>query len=360
MTTTFRAAIVGTGRIGSTYDDEVTDRRDPSFYRGEFRQNGLYTVLPISHAAAYQTTPHFQLVAAANRGAEKLHTFGERWGVKALYTDFRAMLREERPDVVSVCTQSAEKAEVTIAAAEAGVKAIIVEKALATSLAEADAMLAACDQHQVLLVINHPNRFSLANRKAKALIDGGAIGRLGTVVGYSSAGMLHGGTHTFDLLRYLAGEVVEVWARVPNYEPEKDLPATAWLRFANGVARLVDHAHGVVPGVEARGTDGYLTTSAHLGDGWLYQLQPFYPPGARKFPFRLTVEPIDEETHALSPTQRLLADLYQSLTEDTPIISSGRDGAAALELGIACYASHLAGGPIPLPLTDRSLKIPNR
>src|SRR5262249_60669386 len=98
-----RAAMVGTGRIGSSYDDEVVDRRDPSFYRGETRQLGLYTPLPVNHAGAYATTPGFELVAAANRTEAKLRGFGERWGVRALYTDFRRMLREERPDVVSVC-----------------------------------------------------------------------------------------------------------------------------------------------------------------------------------------------------------------------------------------------------------------
>lgn len=356
----YRAAIIGTGRIGSTYDDEVTDRRAPTFFQGAHRHNGLYTVLPVNHAGAYQTTPGFQLIAAANRGAEKLHRFGERWGVRALYTDFRQLLREERPDVVSVCTQSAEKAEVTIAAAEAGVKAIIVEKAFATSLAEADAMLAAAERNGVLLAVNHPNRFSLANRQVKALIADGAIGQLGSVAGYSVSGMLHGGTHTFDMLRYLAGDVVEIWARVPDYVPEKDLPATASLWFANGVAGFVDHAHRVAPGFEARGTKGYLTTSTSVGDGWLYQVKPFHPQSARAYPNQLTVEPIEPPPHTLSPTQRLLAELHQTLTEGVPYVSTGRDGAAALELGIACYASHLAGGPIKLPLADRTLRIPNR
>jgi predicted dehydrogenase len=135
----FRVAIIGTGRIGSTYDDEVVDRRDSTFYEGKTRQVGLYTILPVSHAGAYTTTPGFELAAAANRTEAKLRAFGERWGVKALYTDFHQMLRAEKPDVVSVCTQSPEKAEVTVAAAEAGVKAIVVEKAMATSMAEADA-----------------------------------------------------------------------------------------------------------------------------------------------------------------------------------------------------------------------------
>jgi len=317
---TYRAAIIGTGRIGSTYDDEVVDRHDGSYYRGDLRHCGLYTVLPVNHAAAYLTTPGFSLIAAANRGEEKLRAFGERWGVRALYPDFRELLRQERPDVVSVCTQSAEKSEVVVAAAEAGVRAIIVEKAMATTMAEADAMLAACERHGALLVINHPNRFSPVNRKAKELIDSGAIGTLGTVAGYASSGMLHVGTHTFDILRYWAGDVVEVDARIPDYVPDRDLPASGILRFASGVIGFFDHIHGVQTGYEARGTAGSLNTSSLVGDGWLQQTSPFFPEGRRKYPYRLTTEPLEGGPHDLSPTQRLLTELHTTLSTGAPYV----------------------------------------
>lgn len=358
--TMYRAAIIGTGRIGSTYDDEVTDKKERSFYQGEMRHPGLYTFMPVNHAGAYTSLHGYRLVTAANRSEEKLQTFGARWGVQALYTDFRRMLREEQPDVVSVCTQSPEKAEVTIAAAEAGVKAIVVEKAMATSMAEADAMIAACEANGVFLAVNHPFRFSLMSRKVKGLIEAGAIGQLGTVSGFHQSGMLHGGTHVFDMLRYLAGDVAEIEARVPNYEPAKDLPASGILWFANGVTGFFDHAHKLPPGYEARGTNGYVTMSTLVGDGWLYRIAPLQPESQGRSPKRLTMEPVTTGDEPLSPTQRLLADLHDTLTTGAPYISTGRDGAAALELGLACYASHLAGGPVKLPLADRNLRVPNR
>src|SRR5712692_3108267 len=311
MAPVFRAAIIGTGRIGSTYDDEVVDRRAPSFYQGETRQVGLYTVLPVSHAGAYTTTPGFELAAAANRTEAKLRAFGERWDVKALYTDFHEMLRAEKPDVVSVCTQSPEKADVTVAAAEAGVKAIVVEKAMATSMAEADAMIAACERNGVFLAVNHPYRFSATVRRTKALIETGALGTLGVVATFTSGGVLHGGTHTFDLLRYWAGDVVAIEARMKNCSLDHDLPASGTLWFANGVTGYFDHDHGLAQSFEARGTAGYLTLSILVGDGWLYRIGLLNPDLARKYPGTLTVEPIEGEPHTLSPTQRLLADLYQ-------------------------------------------------
>ncbi|MBX3010981.1 MAG: Gfo/Idh/MocA family oxidoreductase [Caldilineaceae bacterium] len=358
---TYRAAIIGVGRIGNTYDDEVVDRRPASYYQGENRQAGLYVVLPVNHAEAYQTTPGFTLVAAANRGLEKLTAFGERRGIKALYTDFRQLLRDEAPDVVSICTQSPEKMEVAVAAAEAGVKAIVLEKAVATSMAEADAILAACERHGVLLTVNHPNRFSPLVRKTKELIDAGALGELTSVTVHAGGGMMHIGTHMFDLMRYWAGDAVELYAQVPNYAPEQDLPALGIVRFANGMTGLFDHTHRDQQCLEVRGRDGYITVSSMVGDGWLYQFESTQPPTAkRQYPHRLTVQPLISAPHDLSPTQRLLAELHTSLSTGAPLISTGRDGAAALEMGLACYASHVAGKPVPLPLAERTLRVPNR
>jgi len=358
---TYRAAIIGVGRIGNSYDDAVIERQPPTYYQGENRHSGLYVSLPVNHAEAYQTTPGFQLVAAANRSPETLHAFGERRGVKALYTDFRQLLRAEQPDVVSVCTQSPAKAEITIAAAEAGVKAILVEKAFATSMAEADAMLAACASNGVFLAVNHPNRFSPLVRKTKEVIAAGLLGELTAVTIHAGGGMLHIGTHMFDLMRYWAGDAVELYAQVPNYAPTQDLPAMGMVRFANGMTGFFDHTHRDQQTMEVRGQDGYITISSMVGDGWLYQFKPTLPPTVkRQYPHRLTVQPLESAPLLLSPTQQLLADLYATLHTGAPFISTGQDGAAALELCLACYVSHLAGHPVPLPLVDRTLRVPNR
>ncbi len=356
-----RSAIVGTGRIAGTYDDEVVNRLPASSYRGEDRHAGMYTLLPVNHAESYRTTPGFDLVAAANRSAERLNAFGERWGVRARYTDFGEMLRQEQPDVVSVCTQSPEKAEVTVAAAEAGVKAIIVEKAMATSMAEADTMIEACRRNGVLLVVNHPYRFSPMVRESKRLIEDGAIGPLTSMTVHSLGGMLHVGTHSFDMLHYWAGDAVSVYAQMPDYVPGKDQPARGWVEFAGGVTAFFDHTHGEQPQLEARGKEGYLTVSTLVGDGLLCRFVPMYERGAvRKYPNRLKTDAIDGGPHDMSLTQRLLAEVRATLTTGAPFVSTGHDGAAALELGIACHLSHLGGGPVTLPVQDRHFRVVNR
>lgn len=330
-------------------------------HQGDNYANQHTFTFPVNHSDSYQTTPGFALVAAANRSPEKLHEFGARRGVKAVYTDFRQMLRQEKPDVVSVCTQSPEKAEVTIAAAEAGVKAIIVEKAMATSMAEADAMLRAAEANGALLVVNHPFRFSPLLREAKRLVNEGVIGELTSVTIHAGGGMLHIGTHTFDVMRFFAGDAVEIDARIPNYAPEQDLPAVGVVRFANGITGFIDQTHDVQQGIEVRGKAGYISLSSMTGDGWLFRIEPDYPEGTkRKYPNRLRVEPLPSQPHTMSLTQRMLAEVHASLSTGAPFISPARDGAAALELGLACHASHLASGPVSLPLQDRTLRVLNR
>lgn len=360
MPPVYRAAIIGTGRIGNSYDDEVVNSHERSFFQGAQAHSGLYTIWPVNHADAYLSTPGFQLVAAANRSADRLRAFGEQRGVRALYTDLQALLREEAPDVVSVCTQSPEKVEVVLAAAETGVRAIIVEKALATSMAEADAMLNACREHNTLLVVNHPYRFSPQLRAAKQALEAGELGRPGTVAAYASGGMLHVGTHTFDLLRYLIGDVRTLTATIPNYVSGQDLPATGTLNFVNGVTGFFDHCQQVQPGYEVRGTRGRVVVSSLVGDGWLYQHQSLDPTSPRRYPEQLQMRQLATEPHTMSMIQRMLHELHDSLTIGAPFCSTGEDGAAALELGLACHLAHREQATVTLPLADRTLRVVNR
>ncbi|HYH13316.1 MAG TPA: Gfo/Idh/MocA family oxidoreductase [Thermomicrobiales bacterium] len=363
MNMPLRAAIVGAGRIASTYDDEVVNKRPPEFFQGERRHPGLYTVHPVNHAEAYRTTPGYELVAVAGRGPERLRQFRDRWDVPA-YDDTERMLADVRPDVVSVCVQSAAKADVTvrIARAGAGVRAIIVEKAMATSMAETDAMIAACDAAGIQLIVNHPYRFSPMVREARELIDAGEIGEIGTLSGWSRGGVIHGGTHTFDLLRFFGGDIVEISAWGEGGEEWADRGASAMVRYASGAVGLVSLERNAVAGFDIRGSTGVIELSTHVGDSWIIRIAPLDPEAKRAYPMVGTREPIGAAPHSRSTTQRLLEEVRDALLHDAPIISTGQDGAAALEAGIATLISARERQPVSLPLAAnlRNISIPNR
>ena len=355
---TLRAAIIGPGRIASTYDDEVPIKRSPDFFAGELRHSGVYTVHPTNHAGAFQQTPGYELVAFAGRSAEKTSAFEQRWGVRA-YSDAATMLAEAKPDVVSITTQSREKADLTVLAAQMGAKAIIVEKAMATSMAEADAMIAAAEAAGALLVVNHPNRFSPMNRAGKALIDAGEIGAVGVVSGFSRGGLIHVGTHTFDMLRYFGGDIVEVSAWGPVEDDWSDRSADGWVRFSNGKTGFFSHNHNASPSYEIRGDAGLVSLSSAAGESWVMRTRQL--DDVRVYPLVGTREPI-EVTQTISTTRRLFEEVRDALLANGPVTSSGHDGAAALEAGIAALLSAKRGERISLPLvgSDRDVSIPNR
>src|SRR5262245_7879056 len=98
-----------------------------------------------SHARALQGARRVELVALADVYEPNLRAAGAAYGVDRLYPDHHRLLERERPDLLVVTTQAPQHAEIVIDAARAGVKGIVCEKPIAMTLADADAMIAACD-----------------------------------------------------------------------------------------------------------------------------------------------------------------------------------------------------------------------
>ena len=70
----YRAGIIGTARVGSFYDDLLAATPE---------------LIPSSHAGCYAAHPETQLVAGCDLNSDHLHAFGEKWGITALYSDYR-------------------------------------------------------------------------------------------------------------------------------------------------------------------------------------------------------------------------------------------------------------------------------
>jgi predicted dehydrogenase len=123
----YRVAIVGLGRMGSTIDDELPPG-SPAY----------------SIATACRDSARLQVVTGADIDLAKRTAFQERWGVSALYDDYLTMIRQEEPDMVAICTRGDLHAEMAVKTAEAGVRMIYCEKAIACSGREADGCWRQC------------------------------------------------------------------------------------------------------------------------------------------------------------------------------------------------------------------------
>jgi predicted dehydrogenase len=164
-----------------------------------------------AHARAYQGVPGVELVAAADPVERARRELQERFGLPRAYPDATEMLQAEQLDLVSVCLWHPLHAEFTLLAARHRPKAIICEKPMATCLAEADAMVAACEAHGVKLAIGHMRRFNRSWTRARELLAEGTIGAPLFASVETGDGLLNCGTHVVDAIRYLLGDPETDW-----------------------------------------------------------------------------------------------------------------------------------------------------
>ena len=171
------------------------------------------------------------------------------------YHDFRELLSRERLDAAIVATPNDSHADVGIACAERRLP-VLVEKPIADTIASGEALLGAVAAQGVALAVGHHRRFDPAIAVARDVIESGQIGRLAAIEclwamrkhdAYFDTGWRRtrpgGGPalinliHDVDLLRYLCGDVVRVYAEggsgLRGHEVEETVAIT--LRFANGV-----------------------------------------------------------------------------------------------------------------------------
>lgn len=184
------------------------------------------------HLPAYRDVEGMTTVAVCDIDESAARERAAEFDVPAVYTDWRELLEDEKVDAVSVLLPHHLHRDVAVAAAEAG-KHVLCEKPMATSLDEADDMIAAAEAAGVVLMIGQILRFRPANIRARELIRDGAVGevrnvlrrRLGKSEGFRSewarkpeeAGgwVLYGfGAHEVDMILWLNdGEAGDVYAQ---------------------------------------------------------------------------------------------------------------------------------------------------
>lgn len=117
-----------------------------------------------------------ELVAFADKLGERSELLAKEHGVPKAYDDWRRMLQEVKPDLVSVCSPNSYHKEHTIGALESGAH-VLCEKPIATSHADAAAMYAAAKAAGKLLMIGQSARFYNRAQVAKDILDSGKLGQ---------------------------------------------------------------------------------------------------------------------------------------------------------------------------------------
>lgn len=181
---------------------------------------GAGGVARTQHAPALARLDGVKIAAVCDIDEARAKDLAAQYGASA-YTDYERMLADVRPDIVHVCTPEANHYEPVIASLEAGAH-VFCEKVMAESVEKARAMVAKALELGRLLGVNYNYRFMPAFRKLKEMIEAGELGRIALINVYAHSYCMH---HAIDLVRFLAGEVVEAAAMHTRWDrPEGALP----------------------------------------------------------------------------------------------------------------------------------------
>lgn len=345
---TYRAAVIGCSRMGAFIDNEVPDYEAIR--------------LPYSHAAGFFAEERTALIACADLRQDVMAHFGNRYNVPTSnqYTDYREMLEKEQPDIVSVATQPEHRAEIVIYAANHGAKAIYAEKAMASSMDEAAAMVSAVEANNVAFNLGTNRRWHTGFDKMKAVIDSGDLGELRTLIIYSNGTLFNTASHNFDLVLHLNSDAPAKWVSgyLPNGDSviegdvlREDPTGQGTIQFENGVTAhaLLTPRSSEWEAICARGT----VTCWNNGWQWHIRKQQEIP-GWRA----CRVPEAFPEFERTSSTANLIKDLVHALDTGEPTRGGVRCAYASTELIFGVIESHLRGGArVELPLTDSKVRL---
>lgn len=326
----WRAALIGCGRVGS----ELAD--DP------LMQGDVFT-----HAEAYVRSPKTELVAVLDADEERARRCGERWGVRA-QTRLDALL-ESTPEIVSICTPTPTHFEVGRAVLEhgKGVRAILCEKPLAESLKEAESLVALAHDKGVMLAVVYMRRYAKNLRTLRRFLREGGIGVVQAVSGWYPYGTLHSGTHWFDMLRMLVGEIAWVEALDVLREGGGDPTLDILLGLESGALvslRALDVRPFVVFEMDIFGTGGRVRV---VDNG--FRIEFFRPAPSSRTSGLVELQCAQADfgdRHNLM--LHAVDDLADALTTGRAPLCTAEDGLSALRIGLAAFESARLGKRIRL------------
>lgn len=322
------------------------------------------------------------LAAVCDVRSDRAEAAGKQWSVP-WFTDLHKMMNAlgENVDAVSVLTESGNHARHTLELAPYR-KHIIVEKPMALTLDDADAMIHACDANGIKLFVIKQNRFNLPVVKLREALEAGRFGRLvmGTVRvrwcrtqayydqdSWRGTWALDGGvlanqaSHHLDLLEWMMGDVESVFAKsrraLVNIEAEDT--AVVVLKFRNGALGIIEATNATRP----KDLEGSLSV---LGEHGSVVIGGFAVNKIESWAFSFS-QPEDMnvlEHYSVNPPdvygfghRSYYEHVVNCLNEGGRMLVDGLEGRRSLELIMAIYESIETGKEVFLRFTPQKCRL---
>lgn len=293
------------------------------------------------------------------------------------YTDYRSMIQEVKPNLVSIATESGIHAEIALFCIDHGVH-VIIEKPMAMSISDANEIIRHSEEKHVKVSACHQNRFNIAVQEMRHALEAGRFGRLshGSIhvrwnrnQGYydqapwrgtwaqDGGALMNQCIHGIDLLRWtFGGEIEEVYGQTRqqfhDYLEAEDV-GMAVVKFKNGAIATIEGTTNVYPkNLEEtlyifgeKGTVKIGGTSTNNIDVWDF---------ADESEVDTKNKGLQEETSNVygNGHTSLFADMIDAIQNDRKPYVDAYAGRDALELVLAIYKSQKEGCAVRLPLEN--------
>jgi len=339
------------------------------------------------HAQALKNIPENILVAVQGRDINKAKTFGDQYNI-APYSDLEMMISKERLDMIVICTPHPYHRDSAVTALSLGVH-VLIEKPIAASLEDADAIISASKVSGKKLGIVSQRRFLPPSMRMKAAIDAGKIGVpvLGTVVmlgwrdeayyksdpwrgRWDTEGggvLINQAPHQLDMLQWYMGSEIEevygIWRNFNHPYIEVEDSAVAIIKFkSGGVGNLIvsnSQKPGLYGKVHVHGSNG-SSVGVQTDSGSMFIVGQT----SIKEPPKNDIWTIPGEEHLLTEWEKSDAayfatidpveyymrlqdrDFVLAIVDDTEPLVTGEEGRKTVEIFTAIYESTRQSKPI--------------
>jgi predicted dehydrogenase len=331
--------------------------------------------------AVWLKIPQTKIIAVADADPKGLAEAAKRLGGVEAFADYKAMLTKAKPDIAAICTRHIhEHRDMIVAAIEAGVKGVYIEKPFVRTLAEADEIVKLCADMGVRLAIAHRNRYHPVLETVQKLVAAGEIGELKEVRVCGKQDQRGGGLdlwvlggHGFNLATLFTGPAISCQATVLV----EGRPATkADIKAGDeGVGLIVgDEIHAryeTKSGIplyfdskKGSWTKGTPFGARLIGTKGVISLQIDEEPLAvlerdgKKTPITTAgigqPEPIQDIKIVNGGHHGAVRDLLAAIADNREPLCGPEAGRETVELTLAVFASFAAGGAkVALPMVSR-------
>jgi len=224
-----------------------------------------------NHVRVFSELREVELKAVCDIDSVRAKEIAEKYDV-AWYTDYKEMIKNERPDAISICTPTVTHAEIALYAIHKGVHAL-VEKPMASSSSEALRIIKEARAKGVKVMVGFIERFNPAVDRAKKMLAEGEIGELVLISArrvsrwpqrIGDVGVVKDlAIHDIDMVRYLTqSEPISIYAVIGKLRHTYEDHANMLMKLSNGVVSFIE-ANWLTPRkvriLRLTGSEGMIT-----------------------------------------------------------------------------------------------------